>query len=56
MIPISVIHGEIEKEIKGVYKAEDREEVFNAIEVLMDYEEIKNNTATWIEIGREKEW
>ena len=56
MIPIFVLRGEIEEEIKGVYKAEDEEEALSALEILMEYENIKNNESVWIEIGRDKEW
>ena len=56
MIPIFVVHGEIEEEIKGVYKAKDEEEVLEAISVLMEYENIEDNKSVWLEIGRNKEW
>lgn len=56
MIPIFVIRGEYEEEIKGVYKAEDVEELQTAIDVLMEYENINENESVWIEIGRDQEW
>ena len=56
MIPIFVVRGEIEEEIKGLYKAEDEEEALEAMRILMEYENIKENESVWIEIGRDKEW
>ena len=56
MIPIRVVRGEIEGEMLGYYNAEDAEDALNALEIIMEYENVGRDKSKWIEIGRDKEW